>query len=126
MQEPTEPPQNTPERKRRKPEGEAREAVIPVRMTPAERDELAAIAEERNTSLSGLLRALALSRPLPRAKPPKLDADAYLELSRIGNNLNQIARQLNAAHLVPPYEDMAAQVKDLRAWLQKVHAGIIQ
>lgn len=122
----TQPAEPTTPRKRRKPEGAARDAVVPVRLTPFERDELAEIAEQRNTTLSGLLRTLALGRNLPAQKPPKIDADTYLELGRIGNNLNQIARALNAVHTVPPFERLTEAVESLRALLKKVQAGTLQ
>lgn len=125
MQEPTEQEQPPKERKRRKPEGAIRDAVIPVRLTGFERDELAEIAEQRNTTLSGLLRTLALGRTIPAPKHSKVDADTYLELGRIGNNLNQIARQLNALHMVPPFEKLAEEVKTLREVVRTVQAGML-
>lgn len=123
MTQPTEP---TKQRKRRKPEGAARDAVVPVRLTPFERDELAEIAEQRNTTLSGLLRTLALGRNLPAPKPQKIDAETYLELGRIGNNLNQIARALNAVHTMPPFEKLSEEVESLRVLLKMVQAGMLQ
>jgi hypothetical protein len=123
MTQPTEP---TKQIKRRKPEGAARDAVVPVRLTPFERDELAEIAEQRNTTLSGLLRTLALGRSLPAPKPQKIDADTYLELGRIGNNLNQIARAMNAVHTMPPLEKLAEEVESLRVLLKKVQAEMLQ
>lgn len=119
-------PEQPKERKRRKPEGAARDAVVPVRLTPFERDELAQLAEQRNTTLSGLLRSLALGRNLPAPKPPKVDADTYMELGRIGNNLNQIARAMNAVHTMPPFEKLAEDVEALRNVLRKVQAGMLQ
>ena len=126
MQEPLQPEQPPKEPKRRKPVGAVRDAVVPVRLTPFERDELAAIAEQRNTTLSGLLRTLALGRELPAQKLSKIDAETYLELGRVGNNLNQIARQLNAVHLIPPFEKLADDVKALRELVKKIQFEVLQ
>lgn len=72
-----------------------------VRMTP---DESAAITERaQNAGLStgAYLRACALGDSGPRAKraPPvnrELLGEALASLNRVGNNLNQIAKQLNS------------------------------
>jgi hypothetical protein len=63
---------------------------------------------ERLSGYSGLppaevIRASVFKNRLPQAKMPLLDRQAYLELKRIGNNINQIARHYNSRITVPEH-----------------------
>ncbi|OYD98352.1 hypothetical protein CDG79_40235 [Nostoc sp. 'Peltigera membranacea cyanobiont' 232] len=64
-------------------------------------------AEDTSMSLAELTRRCILLRPIP-PPPPRLGRvtlDTYLELSRIGNNINQLAKATNTAikmQLPPP------------------------
>jgi hypothetical protein len=89
------------------------------------------------TEWSGLQRAarLALMRPVDYArmrllaKPsgllraeqaaPQLDPLLLLHLSRLGNNLNQIARRLNELRLPAP-DDLAPLLAEIRGILRAV------
>lgn len=64
-----------------------------VRLTAAERARLDAKAVEAGCTLSRLIRAAVLGYRLP--SPPIVRA-AMNELTRVGGNLNQIARHANA------------------------------
>jgi len=70
-----------------------RSCVVPVRLTPEERDKLSAMAKEHHISLSELIRRFALKRKLPPAIP-EINIKTYRELAAIGNNLNQLVREL--------------------------------
>ena len=70
---------------------------IEIRTTPEEKQRWQTIAENKGVSLSELVRScLGGQRLRKRRDPPKVDPDLLRELARIGNNLNQIARQVNA------------------------------
>ncbi len=88
----------------------ARTAVVPVRFDPTERDRLKAYADEKGISISELVRHTALGLKLPDVIPkkkgrqvpkklPEINRELFVELSRIGNNINQIARACNEARL---------------------------
>ncbi len=75
-----------------------------LRMTEKEVKELDEFLNEIDMSFSAFVRqAVSLRQPLKSSKParrykaplPKTDPDLMLELCRIGNNINQIARSLN-------------------------------
>ena len=74
----------------------ARSAVVPVRFTPEERDELQREGAASRLSLSEFIRAAALRRRLPPQAAPEVNRRTYEELARIGNNLNQLARAVHA------------------------------
>lgn len=78
----------------------ARNRYIQIRLTDAELQEITKRSGELDKSK--WLRQLALSQPVPQPKPqPKkvihtVDPDLIREVNRIGININQIAKQLNA------------------------------
>lgn len=78
--------------KKRKPKV-IRSCVVPVRLTPDERENLLEIASKHHLSLSELIRRFALRRKLPAAIP-EVNIKTYRELAAIGNNLNQLVREL--------------------------------
>jgi hypothetical protein len=64
---------------------------------------------------------LLADRPLPRAASiaaPHLDTLFLLQLSRIGNNLNQIARKFNQTGLCPP-SALEVSLRDIRELIRK-------
>ncbi len=74
----------------------ARTAVVPVRLTPGERDGLQVKAKSSGLSLSEFIRRAALKRRLPPPPVPEINRRAYEELARIGNNLNQLLRAVHS------------------------------
>ncbi|MGE4232031.1 MAG: hypothetical protein AB7F43_01765 [Bacteriovoracia bacterium] len=76
--------------------GERKTEVVPIRLTPAERDWLKCVAKNQALSLSEYIRRAALKRRLPPSPAPEINRKTYLELSRIGNNLNQLLRAIHA------------------------------
>ena len=77
-----------------------REKGVRTRVTEAEYAAICERAANAGLSTAAFLRACALGDSGPRAQraPPvnrKLLAEAMIALNRVGNNLNQIAHQLN-------------------------------
>jgi len=90
-----------------------RGAPVSIRLLPAERAEIETRAREAGLSIGSYLRASALGSPGPRAKrSPPVNAEALAlavaELNKVGSNLNQIARVLNAGQAVGSRESLAA------------------
>lgn len=79
----------------RRREGDVRSAVVPVRFTKGEREVLKGFADTHCLSLSEYVRALAFGRKLPRPAMPEINRQTYLEITRVGNNLNQLVRGAN-------------------------------
>ena len=76
-----------------------RDQVLRVRVSPAERSDLEAKAEECDRPLSTYLREVGLGYR-PRARPHRAERHLAYHLGRIGNNLNQLARAANATRRV--------------------------
>ncbi len=84
-----------------------RTKMLQARFSPIEYEMIRSKAEDTGLSLGELTRRCMLLRPIP-LPPPRLGRvtlDTYLELSRIGNNINQLAKATNTAikmQLPPP------------------------
>lgn len=99
------------------PIGVGRGQQVGVRLKPAERLALTKAAQEQATSPANWLRALALAHLLkrPQWNPAELQAlrEVFIELRRIGNNMNQVSRALNAAvHVGQVNGSQAAEARE--------------
>ena len=99
---------SNPDIPRRKPRGrpplpaeERRSVRSVVCLTAAEAAEVAERAAEARLAPAVYMRRRSLARPVRRAVVRRLGAAEFLELNRIGVNLNQIARALNAGAAAP-------------------------
>jgi Bacterial mobilisation protein (MobC) len=68
--------------------------VFAIRLSPTERQKIEAKADLSGMKLSEYLRATALKQKIPPSVPT-INREIYIELIRIGNNINQIARVAN-------------------------------
>jgi hypothetical protein len=75
-----------------------RAAIIPVRLTEAERDQLAEVARDLGLSLSTYVRQVVLSRPLPPRRAvrpiPEVNRETYHELGRLAATVDAVARRM--------------------------------
>jgi hypothetical protein len=92
-----------------------RQRGVPVsmRLLPSERAEVETRARAAGLSIGSYLRASALGSSGPRARrSPPVNAEALAhavaQLNKAGNNLNQIARVLNAGRAAGARESLAA------------------
>lgn len=83
----------------RSPHGELATKAVTVRLTPTEYTDLQ--QRKGQLSWSEFLRRAAHHQPLPRSCPrppvPAVNRQTYIELGRIGNNLNQLTRACHRA-----------------------------
>ena len=115
-------PTSTPVPIPRRTRGQGRTTVVPVRLTPEERDGLAAYAACHNNTVSGVLASIArqivrgggeqiaiLATPSPELR------ELATALSRIGVSLNTIARHANLGHHVSGavVEGLALEVREV-------------
>jgi wyosine [tRNA(Phe)-imidazoG37] synthetase (radical SAM superfamily) len=73
-----------------------RSKQINIRVNADEYAQLLAEAEKAGVSVSTFVRESSLRKKL-KARPSLIDSEAWIELARVGNNLNQIAKHLNVA-----------------------------
>ena len=99
-------------KKRGESDEEEKKIIVNFRMTPEEKKKLLAKAEEAHMSLSGYIISLSRSkRVVLKDEIGKLT----VEISRIGNNINQIARVGNSQKYV-----YKAQLKYISEQLSQV------
>ena len=84
----------------RKPPSQRRTRSLTIWLTPGEMEQLRERAAEAGVPLTAWARAGALRRRRMGRAPRRLEADARREFLRQGQNLNQIARALNAVTVV--------------------------
>src|SRR5690606_22625281 len=73
------------------------------RMTEEEMEFLGKLSEYSDRPPAEVYRASGIKKRLPQAKRLLVDTQAYLELERFGNNINQIARHYNSRITVPEH-----------------------
>lgn len=73
----------------RKPDHDRRTEQVTFWVTPSEKARISANAERAGVTMSAFIRSLALGKPV-RQKPKVKAGVLILQLSRIGNNLNQL------------------------------------
>lgn len=69
--------------------------IVPVRLDAGQYDRLTKLCGKTGLSASEVLRAALDGVPL-RERPSADMGKLYTEINRIGNNINQIARKMNA------------------------------
>ncbi len=82
-------------------------------------------AKARGISPGEFCRLAALGKKIPSGTVPEINRQTWAELSRIGNNLNQVARHLNQgsgnSDLAPVLDDVLSQVRKIQ--LEIIEAG---
>lgn len=86
---------------------EKRTARLELRLTFEEKEKLSKMAQERGKTIAQIIRELVINDKLVT----KTDIQTVIELKRIGNNINQIAKQINLI----PNED------NIKLYLQELH-----
>ena len=69
-----------------------------LRLLPTERERLEQLAAAANLKLSEYLRSAGLNKTIRgTAKVPEINRATYVELGRIGNNINQLTKAAHAS-----------------------------
>ncbi len=91
-----------------------------VRMTNEEHFRLTELARKAEMSLSRFLVESGLTRKAPTIEDRNQRERALLQLARVGNNLNQIARQLNAQRGALSARDIEETLTEVKAALKRI------
>ena len=91
-----------------------------VRLTNDEHMRLTALAKKADLSFSRFLVESGLTAEAPTSEDRRRRERAILELSRVGNNLNQIARQLNAQRGAISSSHIEETLKEVKAALKGI------
>ena len=93
-----------------------------VRLTNDEHIRLTELAKKAGLSFSRFLVESGLTGEAPSHQDRTLRERAILQLARVGNNLNQVARQLNAQRGVLSSNVIHETLEEVRAALERIEA----
>lgn len=103
-------------------------ARVEVRLTKTDIDRLDGAADERGLKRTEWIVALLRRRLYGVSPPPREDrvaiAQSWRELNRIGINLNQAVRALNAATMVDSGLDLAREAARVASFQQEIDAQL--
>ena len=91
-----------------------------VRLTNDEHMRLTALAKKAGLSFSRFLVESGLTGQAPTNEDRIQRERAILKLARVGNNLNQIARQLNALRGAVSSGDIAETLEEVQTALERI------
>jgi hypothetical protein len=91
-----------------------------VRLTNDEHMRLTALAKNAGLSFSRFLVESGLTGQAPTNEDRVLCERAILQLARVGNNLNQIARQLNAQRGALRSSEIAETLEEVQAAIKRI------
>ena len=103
--------------------GDRRTAALRLQLTPSERIELEFRAASVGMTLSEFCRIVLLSdlkKPAPSRRDPRALRALAVEISRVGNNLNQLAHIANQRNALPNERALDAVTERIIASLDKV------
>ena len=93
--------------------------VVSVRMSPAKRHAVAERADLCGQCLSTYMRKVALGS-VPRARPRRIEQKTVYQLSRIGNNLNQLTRIANTTGRIDCIRHLEAVLIELTEAIRRL------
>ena len=91
-----------------------------VRLTNDEHKRLTALAKKSGLSFSRFVVESGLTGQAPTNEDRIQRERAILQLARVGNNLNQIARQLNAQRGALSSREVAEILQEVQAVLERI------
>jgi hypothetical protein len=106
-----------------------RDAIVPVRLTDSERDQLGEVARDLGISLSTYMRQAVLSRPLPPRRVvrpiPEVNRETYHALGRLAADVNVIARRMAERRREPGAPDVLEALELVTRFLGTVRAEVL-
>jgi hypothetical protein len=106
-----------------------RAAIVPVRLTEGERDQLAEVARDLGISLSTYVRQVVLSRPLPPRRAvrpiPDVNRETYHALGRLAADINAIARRMAERRREPATDEVLEALEVVTRFVGTVRAEVL-
>ncbi len=91
---------------------------INLRVTLNEQVQLEEIAKANGLNLVEYIRRRALQKQLPKFTMSGLQRDLLIELSRIGNNINQMSKRVNQGN--PNLKGLESELSNLHKQLNEI------
>lgn len=94
-------------------DSEKRLVQVNIRLTADENNKVNEFASASGLSPANWIRAKIFTGKLPAVKMSPIDASVYLELKRIGVNLNQVTHKINAGKFPKEYLERQLELANL-------------
>ena len=106
-----------------------RVAIVPVRLTEGERDQLADVARDLGLSVSTYMRQVVLSRSLPLRRAvrpiPEVNRETYHVLGRLAADLNAMARRMTEHRREPSSREVLEALELVVRFVGSVRAEVL-
>ena len=106
-----------------------RAAIVPVRLTEGERDQLAEVARDLGISLSTYMRQVVLSRPLPPRRAvrpiPEVNRETYHALGKLAADVSAIARRMAERRREPGAPEVLEALELVTRFVGTVRAEVL-
>ena len=106
-----------------------RAAIVPVRLTDGERDQLAEVARALGISLSTYMRQAVLSRPFPPRRAvraiPEVNRETYHALGKLAADVNAIARRMAERRREPGAPEVLEALELVTRFVGTVRAEVL-
>lgn len=91
---------------------------INIRVTLEEQLQIEEYSKSYGMSVTQYIRIRSLKRQLPKNSMPSINRELFIELSRIGNNLNQLTKKANQNH--PDVKGLYVELLELKTKLNEI------
>lgn len=106
-----------------------RAAIVPIRLTAGERDQLAEVARDLGISLSTYMRQVVLSRPLPPRRAvrpiPEVNRETYHALGRLAADVDTMARRMAERSREPSAREVLEALELVIRFVGTVRAEVL-
>lgn len=97
---------------------------INIRVTLNEQLQIEEYSKCFGLSVSQYIRVRTFRKQLPKHSMPSLNRDVFIELSRIGNNLNQLTKKANQNH--PDVKGLQIELLNLNNTLNQIKKKFLE
>ena len=94
-------------------DSDKRQVQVNIRLTTDENNKVNEFASACGLSPANWIRAKVFTGKLPAVKMSPIDASVYVELKRIGVNLNQVTHKINAGEFPKEYLERQLELANL-------------
>jgi len=93
---------------------------INIRVTLEEQLQIEEYSKSYGMSVTQYIRIRSLKKQLPKHSMPSINRELFIELSRIGNNLNQLTKKANQNH--PDVKGFYVELLELNTKVNEIKA----
>jgi hypothetical protein len=97
---------------------------INIRVTLEEQLQIEEYSKSYGMSVTHYVRIRSLKKQLPKYSMPSINRNLFIQLSRIGSNLNQLTKKVNQNH--PVVKGLDVELNLLQRMLNEIKTEIIK